>query len=205
MDEGDDRMRPNTLCRVAAVVLSAAGVITGCSSAPQPGPAASSAPSGEPTAAAPAILPKQIGEKAGKACEAGPDGKCDLEFAVTRIVPDEQCAPRISKPPLGPDQQLIRFDVEFWTAPKFVDPRSPGALFLDNWAIEDSDGVIDMDLKTYINDEQCSDQILKFFPPDVRGKKSLVVIAPKNAAVLRLYQVGGGGGWEWKIPPVSAG
>jgi hypothetical protein len=194
--------------RLVALAVITAGFAPACSASPQQA-AESAAPTAPTTAVRqkPDVLQKQLGEKAGVGCPpgsaTGPTSDCDVEVAVTNITQDAQCAPRIGKPPLEPDEQLVRIDLEYRAAPQFIHPdSSPGSLLLQYWGIGTAEGV-DNDLRPYFS-KDCLDQV-KPLLPGTYGKKSVVVIGPRNATTLRLFQGSKGDGWEWDIPPAPTG
>jgi hypothetical protein len=149
------------------------------------------------------VLHKQIGEKAGLGCPDDPAAPCDIDIGITAIQPNVQCDDP-SANPLKPDEQLLRFDIEIWTAQQFNFPDYSGsALFLKNWGVGDASGV-DNDLRDHTaircNGELTGDQISKFLMPGMHTKKSIFVTAPKGATTLRLYRDPSGDGWTWDIP-----
>lgn len=128
----------------------------------------------------------------------------DVDFAVTAIQPNVQCTDEYS--PVGANEQMLRFDVEIWTAPQFAFPeQGAGALFLDNWGVGDAEGV-DKDLRDHTaircDGELTGDQISQFLVPGTHMTKRVFVTAPANATVLRLYDGPRGDGWTWDIPTV---
>lgn len=149
------------------------------------------------------VLHKQIGEKASTACPDNAIDPCDIDFAVTSIQPNVPCADEYD--PLGPNEQMLRFDVEIWTAPQFDFPdQSVTALFLDNWGVGDAAGV-DKDLRDHTAircaGQLTGDQISKSVAPGTHMAKSIFVSAPRNATILRLYDGPRGDGWTWDVPP----
>ena len=203
-----------TLACVAAVSALAA-----CSAAPSTPPTAnSSRQSGTTDARAatttppttipgtphsePVVLAKEAGEKAAIGCGEAADSPCDVEFAISNIHQGIRCEDPY--PPLGSEEQLVRFDIEIWTAPAFVHPDIGTVFFLDQWGIGDAEGV-DNDLKSQTvikcEGEVIGDQIQKTLMPGTHVTKTVVVSAPRGATMLRLYSSPIGDGWTWKIPP----
>lgn len=154
-----------------------------------------------PTVTQPAVHHLQIGEKASLGCRAGSSTECDVTFAITDIQPNVQCDDEYS--PVGANQQMLRFDIEIWTAQQFADPNVDSAFFIKNWGIGDTEGV-DNDLDDHAAlrcEGGFGDQISKFLVPGSHLTKRIYVSAPKNATILRLYKEDrSGDGWTWDIP-----
>jgi hypothetical protein len=194
------------LIRFATVAFAVVASATACSSASEQSASTStsataSAAAAATTATGTEVLQKQLGEKAFVGCTDSSNDSCDLAFTVTNLRQGAQCAPRISKPPLKPDEQLIGWDIEYWTGPQLNYPALGDLLFLGNWGIGNSEGV-DNELEAYFSDD-CAEQISKSLLPGTHVKKSIVVIGPKDATTLKLFLGAKGGGWEWKIPPAT--
>jgi hypothetical protein len=147
------------------------------------------------------VLQKRSGERAAIGCGEGAESPCDVEFAVSNIQQGIRCEDPY--PPLGPEEQLVRFDIEIWTAPTFVHPDVGTVFFLDHWGIGDSEGV-DNDLESHTvitcDGEIIGDQIQKTLMPGTHAKKTVVVTAPRGSTTLRLYSNPIGDGWTWEIP-----
>jgi hypothetical protein len=124
---------------------------------------------------------------------------CDIGFTVTRIEEDVACSDPAH--PLGPDEQWLRFDVDFDPLRHpFQTTWSSSAFLIENWRV---DGI------RVVLSEKCSfapsvtsalpDPFIK--PIDVgyslNGRKA-VVIAPKNATTLSLTAPDDSH-WEWSI------
>jgi hypothetical protein len=192
---------------LGAVVLGLLGV--GCST-PKLYPPLSSTSSvawpgsdspGAPTAAQPTVAHEQIGQKVGL-CAGGSTSLCDVSIAITSIQPGVQCDDEYE--PIRADQQMLRFDIEIWTAPQFEQHDSQNALFLKNWGIGDAAGV-DTNLMEHTvihcGGGLTGDEIQQFLVPGTHMTKSIYVSAAKNATILRLYDdTRSGSGWVWDIP-----
>lgn len=199
----------------AAIMLTACGggttttVTTTITASPQATqPKTSTAPTTIPADRSgnePVVLHKQVGEKAGVGCPEDPSAPCDVELAITAIQPEAQCD--LDSTQLKADEQLLRFDIEVWTAPQFNYSETSSALFLSNWGIGDAQGV-DTNLESHTaircGGELTGDQISKLLLPGAHMRKSIYVTAPRGATVLRLYDGSRGDGWTWDIP-VPAG
>ena len=128
---------------------------------------------------------------------------CDVSIAITTIDPGVQCDDPYGTP-IRADQQLLRFDVEIWTAPQFAQHDSQNVLFLKNWGIGDAAGV-DTNLMEHTvihcGGGLTGDEIQQFLVPGIHMTKSIYVSAPRNATILRLYDgTRSGSGWVWDIP-----
>jgi hypothetical protein len=159
-----------------------------------------------PTASQPTVAHEQIGQKVGVGCAGGSTSPCDVSIAITSIEPGVQCDDPYGTP-IRADQQLLRFDIEIWTAPQFAQPDVDSVLFLKNWGIGDAAGV-DTNLRDHTaircGGVLTGDQISKFLVPGTHMTKSIYVSAPKNATILRLYDGSrSGSGWVWDIPGSS--
>ncbi|OHU46018.1 hypothetical protein BKG82_28700 [Mycobacteroides chelonae] len=147
------------------------------------------------------VLEKRLGERASLGCPDNDTARCDVDFAINAIEPNQQCDDTYGSP-IGPTQQLLRFDLEVWTAPQFAHDVD-SALFLEHWGVGDAQGV-DTNLQDHTaircNGELTGDQISKFLLPGAHFTKSIFVTAPQNATVLRLYLGNQGDGWTWPVP-----
>jgi hypothetical protein len=149
----------------------------------------------------PAVLHKQVGERASLGCPNDAVNPCDVDFTITSIESGVQCEGDVYGVPLTPDEQKVRFDIEITTAQQFMNgPDVDTAFFTDNWGIGDERGV-SQGIDQVISLDCRSDQIQKALYPGQHVKKSIVVKAPKTATTLRLYMNSTGAGWTWDVPP----
>ncbi|OBC03392.1 hypothetical protein A5784_14270 [Mycobacterium sp. 852013-50091_SCH5140682] len=192
-------------------VITALALLAGCSQ-PAQQPAATTvtvttergpeqppvAPTGEPRRDASGAMLKAIGEGAGVGCPS-PTAPCDLEFTVTAIEPGYQCSDPYQISPLAPGQQYLRYSVDGQAANKLEWSGSADALRINNWAIEDGDGVLHRDLDIASPCTEHADAVLQTFVPGTRMRGTVTVIAPASAKELRL--IVGDMSWVWPIPP----
>jgi hypothetical protein len=192
---------------LGAVVLGLLGV--GCSTPklyPPPSSTSSAAwpgfdRSGAPNAAQPTVAHEQIGQKVDL-CAGGSTSPCDVSIAITSIQPRVPCDDEYQ--PIRADQQMLRFDVEIWTAPQFAQHDSQNMLFLKNWGVGDATGV-DTNLMEHTvitcGGSLTGDEIQQFLVPGTHMTKSIYVGAARNATILRLYDsTRSGSHWDWDIP-----
>lgn len=156
------------------------------------------APTGEPRRDASGAMLKAIGEGAGVGCPS-PTAPCDLEFSVTAIEPGYPCSDPYQISPLAPGQQYLRYSVDGRAANKLEWTGSADALRINNWAIEDGDGVLHRDLDIASPCTEHADALLQTFVPGTRMRGTATVIAPASAKELRL--IVGDMSWVWSIPP----
>ena len=206
-------MRCRTILRMyrgIAVSLVITGALTGCGDSGQT-PTASTVtitterapnePPAAPTAAArtdaTGALLKEVGEGAGVSC-ASPTEPCDIEFTVTAIEPNYPCNDAYNIAPLGPGQQYLRLSVDAQADAKLEWPASADALRINNWAVEDADGVLHRDLDIASPCIDNADAFFETFVPGTRMRGAVVVLAPVSATELRL--ISGPTSWIWPIP-----
>lgn len=201
-----NRMTSALLCSALA-----AFALTGCTSESEP--AAVSQPAstpGEPSSEtlAPAtpttintqggVISKSIGEAAGFGCDpALTRDDCDVQFKVTSITRGETCPSYGTGP--GPDEEIVRFELEVATQPAFNYQQSESVLLIQNWSTIGADGFMqknpDVATGCAVVD---TDAVYQFLEPGTKQRASVPVIAPKGSTTLRLFS--SGSGLEWPIP-----
>lgn len=181
---------------------SGSSASTSSVAAASPSIAPATIPRERPAGSAPVVLHLSLGEQAGLGCPEDPAAPCDVDFAVNAIQSNVQCVD--DNDPPGLNEQLLRIEVEIWTAPQFQTPDSNSALFLKNWGVGDS-RVVATDLNDHAaircgDQVVAGDQISTLLVPGTHMTKIVFLSAPQFASTLRLYDGQKGDGWTWDIP-----
>ncbi|MBU4616637.1 hypothetical protein [Prescottella equi] len=192
---------------VAAALSAAALALTACSS-----PAgdtetlqtASSSTSTAPTAAAPPVLKKGIGEAAWWGCDSSGETKgCDIQFRVNAITRGEQCPRNAGQYGVQDNEEVVRVDLEVDTADAFKRPEiSPFLLFPDNWSITGSDGFRVSGPDVAIECDVDANLLYRELEPGVKQRASVPFVAPKGSTTVTLTKQGYG--FEWEIPETTS-
>ena len=125
-----------------------------------------------------------------------------LSFLVTKI---EQNAPCVEPHGLLIDYpQYLRFDLEVWSdVDQFANPATAHALALPHWSVRDSNGKATGSLYMHAKCGRGTEAVAEPVVPGAHTSTSVVVSAPKDAAVLHLDIPSYRGVWQWPIPSAA--
>lgn len=125
-----------------------------------------------------------------------------LSFLVTKIEQNAQCVEPHGL--LIDSPQYLRFDLEVWSdVDQFANPATAHALALPHWSVRDRTGKATGSLYLHTKCGRGTEAVAEPVVPGAHTSTSVVVSAPRDAAILQLDIPSYRGIWQWPIPPAA--